>query len=428
MRRVVVLVLDGLRRDFLREEWTPNLASLAKRAEGFARHRSVFPSATRTSAASIATGCHPARHGLQGDYLAFLQGDSIAVHDAGEAGFLQRKRRITGASLAAPTLAERLKGIGGAAIFGNVSPGATYAHDPDGHGHVYHREGSYGPGLAAMSGIDNLGVTPDLAGDRKLTARFVSDLFADEPPALSLLWLAEPDTTQHEAPLGSPAHSAMLGEADSLAGRVFQAVDRLRDRGDDVLLIACSDHGHQTVSGEVDIDAALVEAGLKKGPASDDVVVVSNGTSALIYVHPRNQDASKGLYEFLATRTWVDRAIPAEDLHQIGQSSAHGLAIAVSMRSTEDANGFGIPGTSLMAKKPPGTPSYVGFGQHGGLAAHEQSPFLLMEGEGFAAGRSRLEQTAIIDIAPTVLRHLRLPVEGLDGHALQPAGDGSPLA
>ena len=53
-------------------------------------------------------------------------------------------------------------------------------------------------------------------------------------------------------PLGSPEHLAVLRQADANAARVIEAVDRLRDKGDDVLLIACSDHGHQTVSHVID--------------------------------------------------------------------------------------------------------------------------------------------------------------------------------
>jgi hypothetical protein len=47
---------------------------------------------------------------------------------------------------AASSLAERLVTAGGSAVFSNVSPGAAYAHDPDGYGTVRHRAGSFGPG------------------------------------------------------------------------------------------------------------------------------------------------------------------------------------------------------------------------------------------------------------------------------------------
>jgi hypothetical protein len=59
----------------------------------------------------------------------------------------------------------------------------------------------------------------------------------------------------------------------------------------------------------------------------------------------------------------------------------------------------------------------MGFGQHGGLAANEQQPFLIATGGGFAPGR-REAPSSLIDIAPTVLRHLGLPHEDMEGAPL----------
>ena len=57
MRRAILVTLDGLRRDMISPETTPNLAAFAKRAESFADYRTVFPSCTRVVSASIATAC-----------------------------------------------------------------------------------------------------------------------------------------------------------------------------------------------------------------------------------------------------------------------------------------------------------------------------------------------------------------------------------
>src|SRR5947209_13602107 len=131
MRRVVVVVLDGMRRDLLDEARTPALARFARRSRSFTAHRSMFPSATRVVSASFATGCTPARHELQGNTLALLENGRLVYHDAGHPDFLQHKRRATGRSLAVPTLAERLAPRGGTILFSNVSPGAAFAHDPE---------------------------------------------------------------------------------------------------------------------------------------------------------------------------------------------------------------------------------------------------------------------------------------------------------
>lgn len=427
MRRVVIVTLDGLRRDMISKEVTPNLVAFARQAESFPDYRTVFPSCTRVVSASLATGCHPARHGLQGNSVALMEDGKLVLRDAGQPDFLQHKRRLTGQSLAMPTLAERLKDDGGAIVFSNVSPGAAYAHDPDGHGHVYHRAGSFGPERVPVPAGEQLDVTLDAAGDRAMTERFIDEVLCQRRPALGVLWLGEPDHIQHEAPLGSPEHLAVLTQADIHAGLVIDAVDKLRAAGDDILLLIGSDHGHQTVTGVVDIDAELIAAGLKADHGSGDVMAVSNGTSALIYVHPDHAAAIRRIRVLLETSDWAGEIFGPDDLHRVGQGSTSGLAFAVSMRATEEPNAFGIPGTSLVAKPATGKPDRLGCGQHGGLAAYEQAPFLLASGAGFAPGAMRQEAAGIIDIAPTVLAHLRLASLGMDGNSLQKAGSMSTM-
>src|SRR5262245_6715108 len=402
MRRVVVVVLDGLRRDLIGEA-TPALARFAQRAQSFAAHRSVFPSATRVVSASMATGCLPARHELQGNTLALMENGHLVHHDAGDPEFLQHKRRVTGRSLAVPTLAQRLAPHGGAVLFSNVSPGAAYAHDPDGHGHVYHRAGSFAPGRKPIEGKQALDVARDGAGDDAVTTRFIEQALAGRDFALAVLWLGDPDSTQHLKPLGSPDHLSALRRADANAGRAIEAVARLRDKGDDILLIACSDHGHQTVSRVVDVEAELAAAGLKENAESGDVIAPTSGTSSLVYIHPRHAGKSEAIGAFLTSRDWVDRVIPAAELATVGLTSQHGLAFAVSFKSDDQPNEFGIRGRSIEAQPAAGKLPHLGCGQHGGLARYEQSPFLMIEGDGFTAGGRYDEPTWPVDLAPTIL-------------------------
>ena len=419
MKRAVVVILDGLRRDLVTEARTPRLAAFRARAEHFAAHGSVFPSATRVVAASFATGCHPARHGLQGNSVALFENGAFVRYDAGGPDFLAHKRRATGTSLAVPTMTERLEKRGGAITFSNASPGAAYAHDPDGHGFLYNRAGSFGPGRIPVPAADELRVTGNLAGDRAMAERFIAEVLLERRPALAVLWLHEPDHMQHELPLGSPPHLAVLREADAHAALVIAAVDRLRDGGDDVLFAAGSDHGHQTVTGVVDVEAELIAAGLKAGPSSGDVVSASSGTAALIYVHPDHGARIPALSDFLSSSAWAGRVFPPDRLSEVGQAPHGGLAFAVSMCAGDGANAYGLPGLSLEALPGTGKSHHLGFGQHGGLGTYEQAPFLMIEGPGFDAGAVRAAATSVVDIAPTVLRHLGLPDADMDGRPLQ---------
>ena len=415
MQRVVVVILDGLRRDFLDAARTPHLAEFAACAEQFPAYRTAFPSATRVVTATFATGCHPARHTLQGNSMALLEDGVLVPHDAGSPDFLQHKRAVDGYALAMPTLAERLAPHGGAIVYNNVSPGAAYAHDPDGHGYVYHRAGSFAPGRVAAEALH---VTLDAAGDRAMTERFIADALGARQPALAVLWLGEPDHIQHNAPLGSPEHLAVLREADRNALMLIDAVDRRRRAGDDILLIVGSDHGHETVSGVVDIEAELIAAGLKSGPESNDIVAMSSGTSTLIYLHPDAERHRNRLGDFLGSQRWAGRVIDAANLGTIGQAPHNGLAFAVSLRADASENEFGVPGRSLAAKPRWGKPDRLGCGQHGGLGRFEQSPVLLIDGPGFTAGGTRTEPVHVTDLAPTIMRHLGFPAPGMDGRTL----------
>lgn len=413
--RVVVVVLDGLRRDALGPELTPNLTHFAENAARCPGFRSAFPSATRVVSATFATGCYPARHGLAGNSMALIEGGALVRHDAGAPGFLQHRRQVTGRALDVPTLAERLAGAGGAELFSNVSPGAAYAHDPDGFGYVHHRAGSFAPGRQP---IEPLPVALDSEGDRVMTERFIAEAVEGRGPALALLWLGEPDHSQHEHPLGSPACRAAIAAADRRFAEVREAVERRRRDGEDVLLIAMSDHGHRTVTDVIDIDAALAEAGLKDRPEDMDLIAVSSGTAALIYLHPDRASDAGRVAAWLRTRPWAGEVLEGEALARVGQARTQGLVCAVSMRDDDAPNAFGVKGGGWSALPHEGKPDRLGCGQHGGLSVWEQMPFLMIEGTGFAPD-GRLREAGIVDLAPTILRHLGQSSTGLDGRALQ---------
>src|SRR5262249_26616206 len=194
-------------------------------------------------------------------------------------------------------------------------------------------------------------------------------------------------------------------QADANAARVFAAVDRLRDRGEEILLIACSDHRHQTGSRGIDVEAELVAAGLKGSGERGDGGTARSGTPSPIYRHPRSRGRVDAIGSFLASRDWVDRVVPGTELASIGLAPQHGLAFAISLKSDEAPNAFGVPGHSFEARPVAGKATHLNCGQHGGLARYEQMPFLLIDGAGFSAGRVAGIATSAIDIAPAILAH-----------------------
>ncbi len=418
MKRAVLVVCDGLRADMLTPDLTPNLARLASASQVFANHRSVFPSTTRDTSASIATGCLHGRHGLEGNVVALDEGEGLSAISAGRPDFRDRLQRARGKTLYVPTLAERLKGRGGSVVFSNVSAGAARFQDPDGHGYVFHRQGSFGPGLARLPSAEHLDVAHDSAGDARMTERFCDEVLRRRRPALAVLWLCEPDHTQHGRPLGSPEHLVAIAGADAHAASVAATVEDLAAEGDDILLIVCSDHGHETVDEEIDLGALLVEAGLKATAESHDVVAASNGTSCSIYLSQAATGSRDDIAAFLRSQGWVGEVFAGADLAKLGHRVDSPLALWVTTRKSDALNGYGVAGISHAFADPLSDETHVGCGQHGGLGRYEQNPFLFVRGGGFAGDRRVDSPSSPVDIAPTILRHLGLPFEAMDGAPL----------
>ncbi|MEK9671392.1 MAG: alkaline phosphatase family protein [Rhodospirillaceae bacterium] len=416
-KRAILVICDGLRADMIRPDWTPNLWRIKERGRFYANHRSVYPSTTRTTAASIATGCHPARHGLEGNAIALDLGEGLEVFSVGPPGFREKLEKARGRTLKTPTLAERLKAEGGVEIWSNVSPGAAMFHDPDGHGHIYHRSFSQGPGRAALPPT---GMSHDAAGDTALTDKFLADVLgpADSGPVFAVLWQCEPDHTQHAVALGSPEHLEVLANADMNAGRVADRIAELDPSGENILLICASDHGHETVTETVDLDAMLIAAGLKDGVGNRDVVVASQGLSATVYLSDAALEREGAIVDFLRNDPRFGGVVSGADLALVGMPVDEGPRIAVMGASTEDENDFGVPGCSVAVQGTLKISINDGCGQHGGMGRFEQNPFALAVGGGHRAGSECLDPTSAVDLAPTILKHLGQPHDDMDGAPL----------
>ena len=413
-RRAVLVVVDGLRGDHVNEALTPSLHRLATSARWYPGHRSVFPSATRVNSASLATGCFPGSHGLHGNVVALDEGDGLVPVPVGPATFRERLRRATGRTLRRPTLSERLREHGGAGSWLNSSPGAAHMQDPDGHGLLLHRSGSHRPGFEPVEGPEHLDVTYDAAGDRETTRRFCAALDAPGGFALHTLWICEPDHSQHLMELGSDEHRALLRGADANVADVAAAVGRMRDRGEAVLLVVCSDHGHETTDRIIPVEALMIDAGLKADTESSDVVIASSGMGALVYLSDGASSRRDDIVGWLEGQAWCGPVFAGAALAEVGHREDGGLAIAFSMARRDAPNRFGVPGISHVAGCRFSSIDAPGRGQHGGLGRYETNAMLIVDDEPGDARRIET-QTSAVDVAPTILDFLGVPYDGADG-------------
>jgi arylsulfatase A-like enzyme len=239
-------------------------------------------------------------------------------------------------------------------------------------------------------------------------------------PATATLWLSEPDHSMHAAPLGSPIHLAALAHADAQVGRVAEAVDRLRDDGHEVLLMVGSDHGQESITEVMPLERRLFEAGFKRTLDGPELIVAPQGSAAFIHLGGDALAAKSEIVDWLRAQPLIGGVFVDDDLPALGQIPGDEV-IGVDMAKTEGANVNGVPGLTATATRfgddPDGRKRHCGV--HGGRGAYETRPVLIAVGRGFAAGTVRRTPSSILDLTPTALAHLGLPVEAVDGRPAQ---------
>jgi len=312
-RRVIVVVWDGLRPISVTAEETPRLAALRDRdGVDFREQHAVYPTVTMMNAASLATGAYPATHGFFGNTVYWpgpvgKGADGAAIdftrpvftEDYGVLTALDDDaRRHSGALLRTETLLQAAHAAGlKTAVIGKSGPAFIQDYEEDGalgvildenlafplsfakalqsarlplpkatvkypypDGSITLSSDNGDPTATTTSVLVTLkdGTTPDprstrgsahLAKNRYLMNVFRDYVLEHVDPALSIVWLRDPDTTEHSyGPGGVPIISA-LQDQDALLVTLLNklaAIGKLSDTD----IIVMSDHGHSTVAGD----------------------------------------------------------------------------------------------------------------------------------------------------------------------------------
>src|SRR6476660_9786057 len=111
-RRILIIVVDGLRPDYVTREAMPRLVHLGERGIVFTAHHSVVPTVTRVNGSSLVTGAYPETHGLLGTAIYVPSVSRTRVLDTSKREDLQEVERADGRLLTAPTLGEILEKAG----------------------------------------------------------------------------------------------------------------------------------------------------------------------------------------------------------------------------------------------------------------------------------------------------------------------------
>ena len=430
MTSILIVAFDGLQPAQVRPDLMPNLARFASEGVFFENHHPVFPSVTRINAASMVTGTYSGKHGLAANTMVARDHDPNAVFSALEPT-LARIARETGRVLFTPTLADILAehGMEYTAI-GVGTSGNAYVHNPradESGGATIHPEFTLPYDLSARL-ESRFGPWPDEAmpNTPRLdhAVRIMTEhILPERQPAVALIWSSEPDKAQHAHGVGSEMSDRAIREADARFGSILDWLEsngRLSDT--DVFVI--SDHGYSTIQEVVDVEWYTRDSGF----TSEEVIVAPNGGSALFYC--QSEAVARRLAAWLMERPWCGALLASEAAGEIEGTLPMSLAGAEGLRSPELAMSFGWDSR-------PNDAGYNGFvysgggqpgqGQHGSMSRHEMNNTLIARGPSFRSAARVQSPTGNVDLAPTVLHLLGIPVpDHMEGRALVEAlADGN---
>jgi arylsulfatase A-like enzyme len=269
--------------------------------------------------------------------------------------------------------------------------------------------------------------TPNTARDVWTTKALTDTLWKNGVPRFSLLWLSEPDASQHANSPGSETALAGVGNSDSNLAAVLRALEKKGVREQtDVLVV--SDHGFSSIQRGVDLVTVLTNAHFKAtrkldDPEAGDIMVVGLGGSALFYVIDHDEPVTRRLVQFLqgtdfASVIFSRLPMPGTfSLKQVHLDSGNEQPdVAAALRWNNEHNDFGAPGM-LVADS-----GKKGSGTHGSLSPFDLHNTLVASGPDFRRGWIDELPTGNADVAPTVLWILGVkPASAMDGRVLTEA-------
>jgi len=431
--RQLLIVLDGLRPDYVTPEVMPTLYALGQRGVRFDNHHSVFPTVTRVNASSIATGTYPELHGLMGNSVFFPQVDPARFLDTGErANLLKIRAAVAGRLLTAPTLAETLQPLGKKVlVVSSGSSGSAYLlnYTVSG-GAILHNEftlpESLGEEMTAKLGPNPPEAMPNTAGNRRAVDAFLQIGLPRIDPTITVMWLTDPDHTAHARGLGEPTTVDALKRVD---GEVKRALDGLAAAGlsSSYDVWVTSDHGFSTSTAAPNVAEILKPY---SGVLADGSPRIVAGGGA-IYVRDHDRDAITAIVSALQrtpgigaifTRSAIAGALDGGvagtlSFDAIRWSHERSADILYSPDWTDAKNGFGVPGTTAS----------------GGVATHGSSSPYDVHNVLIAAGPDLKEKVTVrapsgnVDFAPTFLRLLGEPIPpSMKGRVLEEAFKSGP--
>jgi Uncharacterized proteins of the AP superfamily len=304
--RVILFVWDGMRPDAISAEDTPNLLALAQRGSRFEDNHSTYPTFTMANASSFATGAFVGPLGFYGnhfwapgasgpnakgavvdfhnpifteDYAILRDLDAHFGHELLELPTLFAAAQKAGLTTAAvgksgPAFLQDYK-QGGMILDENTALPLAFARELQHAGYALpaHTANTYSSAQLSLREDNDSpteqgkmvtlkdGVTADATSAVETTPApanawmmkvYLDVILPKHRPDLSVVWLRNPDTTQHMYGVGSPEFHLALKAQDELLGQLEARLQQL-GMAQDTDIIVVSDHGHSNIAGPRDL-------------------------------------------------------------------------------------------------------------------------------------------------------------------------------
>ena len=424
----LLVVVDGLRPDYVTPDVMPNLYAIGQRGVVFNNHHSVFPTVTRVNASSITTGAYPERHGLLGNSVFFPQVDPARFLSTGERENLVKiNEAVGGKLLTVPTLSEILQANGKkllAVSSGTTGVGLLLNYKIAG-GAILQTEFGFPEALYQQS-LKELGPPPPAANPNDARNRRATDAFLKigikaVDPAITLMWLSDPDTTAHSLGIGHPTTVEALRRVD---GELKHIQDGLAALGllDSYDIWVTSDHGFATHTGAIDLQALLKPFA---GTLADGSPRIVTGEGA-VYVRDGNRQTVGQIVGLLQKTAgvgaiftkadkpgsllgWVEGTLSLDAARWSHERSAD---ILFSPDWTDNKNQYGFAGTSASN----------GTAGHGTSSPFEIHNTLMAVGPDLRQRAVVSTSSGNVDFAPTFLRLLGIAIpSSMQGRILREA-------
>jgi len=439
-QHVVVLVWDGMRPDFVTDQNTPTLATLTREGVVFKNNRAAFPSSTNVNGVVLATGCEPAHNSVIANQEYRAEIDPHKPFDTSDFPALDRDETLTSKFVSVPTVAEIVRQAGFRTAIAGSKPVAQLINrsrlretEAERESIVIYRgrvlPANTQAGLTAAVGpFPKRKGLPNDQEDDWTTRALTQFLWKKDVPKFSLLWLSEPDLSEHETAPGSPTSIAAIKSSDANLAKVLAAL-KAKKALTNTDLIVVSDHGFSTVDLAIDAAALLRAAGFDAvrefpdKPPAGQILVATLGGSIGLYVVNHDQKVIEKLVEFLQRSEFAGVILTQKAqagtfaLEQAQMNTPTAPDVVAACRWNNQPNKFGVAGqiASDIGRK-------VGEGTHSTFSPHDMNNTLIASGPDFRRGWTDETPTGNIDVAPTILWILGLEApQRMDGRILSEA-------